>query len=59
MNNIIVKKSGIHGKGVFANRYFKKGEEITSDYSKDVVPKFKIKCNCESENCKEIIEHAD
>ena len=28
MKNIIVKKSKIHGKGVFANRDFKKGEIV-------------------------------
>ena len=36
-----------------------KGEEITSDYSKDVVPEFKIKCNCGSKNCKGVIEYAN
>lgn len=120
MPNIIVKKSKIHGKGVFANRDFKKGdivikynlkkltkkefdslsekekhytskegsdyflflspekyvnhscdpntnpinkcdvaiksikkgEEITTDYSKDNVPNLNMKCNCGSKDCK-------
>jgi len=32
MKDIIIKKSKIHGKGVFANRDFKKGE-VVIDYS--------------------------
>ena len=39
-----------------AIKNIKKGEEITSDYSKDVIPDFHMKCSCGSKNCKGIIE---
>ena len=42
-----------------AIKEIKRGEEITSDYSKDVIPGFKIKCNCGSKKCRGIIEHAN
>ena len=38
-----------------ATKDIKKGEEITSDYSKDLIPGFKMKCLCGSVNCKQII----
>lgn len=34
----------------------KKGEEITSDYSKEDIPGLNMKCNCRSKNCKGIIK---
>jgi len=33
----------------------KKGEEITTDYSKDNVPGLNMKCNCGDKDCKKII----
>ena len=50
MNNLVIKKSKINNKGVFANHNFKKGEEITSSYLEPGE-----KCNCGSTNCKGII----
>ncbi len=38
----------------FAKRNIKKGEEITTDYSKESIG-IKIKCKCGSKNCKKII----
>ena len=38
-----------------AIRDIKNGEEITSDYSEDLPPDFKMKCNCGSKNCRGII----
>ena len=38
-----------------AIRDIKKGEEITSDYSEDLPPDSKMKCNCGSKNCRGII----
>jgi uncharacterized protein len=42
-----------------AIKEIKNGDEITSDYSKDVIPGFKMKCNCGSKNCRGVIENAD
>ncbi|MFH1588545.1 MAG: SET domain-containing protein-lysine N-methyltransferase [Candidatus Diapherotrites archaeon] len=39
-----------------AKRDIQKGEEITEDYSKENNPGFRMKCNCKSKNCKEIIK---
>lgn len=39
-----------------AIRDIKKGEEITSDYSKDSPPGFNMKCECGSKNCRRIIK---
>jgi len=37
MKNVVIKKSNIHGRGVFANRDFKKGEIIIKwDISKTI-----------------------
>jgi hypothetical protein len=37
MQDVIIKKSKIHGKGVFANRDFKKGEAVMKwDISKTI-----------------------
>ena len=33
----------------------KKGEEITTDYSKDNVPGLNMRCNCGNKDCKKII----
>ena len=33
--NVTIGKGKIFGKGIFANKNFKKGEEITTDASKD------------------------
>ena len=41
----------------FAIRDIKKGEEITSDYTKDDVPNLNMKCNCGSKSCKGVIKH--
>ena len=38
-----------------AKRDIKKGEEITSDYSREDIPGLKMKCNCGGKNCKKII----
>ena len=38
-----------------ALRDIKSGEEITTDYSKDVTTPLKMKCNCGSKNCQGII----
>ena len=38
-----------------ALRDIKKGEEITSDYSKVPSPNMKMKCDCGSKNCRGII----
>ena len=56
MEDVIIKKSEIHGKGVYANRDFKKGEEITGDYSKENIPNLNMKCNCGNRSCKKIIK---
>ena len=42
-----------------ALRNIKKGEEITSDYSKVPSPDMKMKCNCGSKNCRGIITSRD
>jgi hypothetical protein len=42
-----------------AIRDIKKGEEITSDYSRGLAPGEEMKCNCGSENCKRIIRGED
>jgi uncharacterized protein len=34
----------------------KKGEEITTDYSKDNIINLNMKCNCGSKNCRKIIK---
>ena len=39
-----------------AIRDIKKGEEITTDYTKDNVPGLNMKCNCGSKNCKGLIK---
>lgn len=39
-----------------AIRDIRKGEEITSDYSKDLVPGFEMKCECGYNNCRKIIK---
>jgi len=36
-------------------RDIKKGEEITSDYSKQCDPDFKMRCDCGSKKCRKII----
>ena len=41
----------------FALRDITKGEEITTDYSKDDVPGLNMKCNCGSKKCKKIINN--
>ncbi len=56
MVDVIVKKSKIEGNGVFADRDFKKGEEITGNYFEDEIPGFEMKCNCKSKNCCGIIK---
>jgi len=38
-----------------AKRDIKKGEEITTDYTKGGSPGQNIKCNCGSKNCKKVI----
>lgn len=38
-----------------ASRDIKKGEEITSDYTKEGVPHFDLKCNCGSKYCRKVI----
>lgn len=38
-----------------AKRDIKEGEEITADYSKDMLTNDFMKCNCESKDCKKII----
>ncbi|MBS3088672.1 SET domain-containing protein-lysine N-methyltransferase [Candidatus Pacearchaeota archaeon] len=38
-----------------AKRDIKKGEEITSDYSKTMETNDSMKCDCKSKNCKKII----
>lgn len=40
-----------------AIRNIKKGEEITTDYTKDNVPNLNTKCNCRSKNCRGIIKN--
>ena len=50
-----IKKSLIHGKGVFANRDFQKGEEITIDMSFEAIVGLPMKCTCGSKKCKKII----
>ena len=35
MDDVIIKRGKIFGKGIYANRDFKKGEEITTDSTKD------------------------
>jgi SET domain-containing protein len=42
-----------------AKRDIKNGEEITGDYSENESPGFKMKCNCRSKNCKEIVERSN
>ena len=32
-----------------------KGEELTTDYSKDAPPQLKMLCNCKSRKCKKIV----
>ena len=39
-----------------ARRAINKGEEITTDYSEQAEPDFKMTCNCGSKNCKTIIK---
>lgn len=64
MKNIVVKKSRIHGKGIFANRDFKKGEIVTRwDKSNDLtrteirkLPKHLRNHICEIEGGKYIIQ---
>ena len=41
----------------FATKDIRKGDEITSDYTKDNVPGLNMKCNCGSKNCKGIIKN--
>jgi len=49
MQDVIIKKSKIHGKGVFANRDFKKGEVVLEwDISK-TIPETKFKVLSEQE----------
>jgi len=55
MPDAVVKKSRIDGKGVFAGRAFKKGEEITSDYRKVPEPNMNMRCNCGSKKCRGLI----
>ena len=51
MKDIIIKQSKLHGRGVFATKDFKKGEEITADYTNEGIP-FEFRCECGSKNCK-------
>ncbi|MCK5107688.1 MAG: ASCH domain-containing protein [Nanoarchaeota archaeon] len=53
--DLLIQNSKIHNNGVFAARDIKKGEEITSDYSDEMVPGTEMFCNCGSKNCKKII----
>lgn len=39
-----------------ATRDIQKGEEITSDYSKDMPPGLEMICNCGNKNCQRIIK---
>ena len=38
-----------------AIRDLNEGEEITADYSKEFIPNLNLKCNCQSANCRRII----
>ncbi|MFH1607637.1 MAG: SET domain-containing protein-lysine N-methyltransferase [archaeon] len=48
-----MNKSDVAIKGI------KKGEEITTDYTKDNVPGLNMKCNCGSKNCKRVISNGN
>ncbi len=48
---IIVKKSKIHGKGVFADRNFKKGEIVIPHVFKDITKKEYEKLPREEKDC--------
>ncbi len=39
-----------------AKKDIKKGEEITADYSENILEGIKIKCKCENKNCRGWIE---
>ena len=39
-----------------AIRDIKKGEDVTGNYSEELIPNTKMKCNCKSKNCRKIIK---
>lgn len=44
------------GRDIFALRNLKMGEEVTIDYSTtNIDKKWKMKCNCQTKNCRKII----
>lgn len=51
-NGAFLNKSG----ELIALKDIKKGEEITFDYSANEITDFEFKCQCQSENCREVIK---
>jgi len=40
-----------------ALRDIEKGEELTTDYSREEIPDLYFECNCKSSNCRGVIAH--
>ena len=51
-NDVLISGSKTQGKGVFANRDFKKGEEVTYDYSINGDNNGTFPCACGSKRCR-------
>jgi len=64
LNHSCNPNAGIkNNRNIIAMKQIKKGEEIVFDYAmnnhKNVIDKWKMKCNCGSKNCRKIISTFD